>query len=105
MLIILLLFKLAHIYFSSEIYSNIDDYILVYNYIKKSNLLLLFIPLLHKKFKFKGINKNNSSLGKKFYHYLPLTKSCRFINKFTISGFVLLCFIYYINPPPFLLYF
>ena len=35
-LIILLLVKLLHLYFSFEIYQNIDDYILVYNYIKKN---------------------------------------------------------------------
>ena len=43
-LILLLLFKIFNIYVSSELYSNIDDYILVYNYIKKSNLFLILIP-------------------------------------------------------------
>ena len=83
LIIILLLFKLAHIYFSSELYSNIDDYILVYNYIKKSNLLLLVIPFLPNKFKFNGLTK------------LPCSN---IINKFTLSGFVLLCFIWYFYP-------
>ena len=35
-LILLLLFKIFNIYVSSELYSNIDDYILVYNYIKNN---------------------------------------------------------------------
>ena len=37
-LILLLLFKIFNIYVSSELYSNIDDYILVYNYIKNNKL-------------------------------------------------------------------
>ena len=47
-LILLLLVKLLHFYYSSYVYNNIDDFILVYNHIKKSNLLILFIPLLNK---------------------------------------------------------
>ena len=39
-LILLLLFKIFNIYVSSELYSNIDDYILVYNYIKNNKLAL-----------------------------------------------------------------
>ena len=35
-LILLLLIKLLHIYFSNEILINIDDYILVYNYLKNN---------------------------------------------------------------------
>ena len=102
-LILLLLTKLLHFYYSSELYSNIDDYILVYNYIKKSNLLLLVIPLLNNKFKFKGLTKTpipypHKGKGRSFYHYLPFLPlhhgasgprvrpdSWRFINKFIIS--------------------
>ena len=45
-LILLLLFKIFNIYVSSELYSNIDDYILVYNYIKNNKLY--FDPSLRK---------------------------------------------------------
>jgi hypothetical protein len=32
--IILILFKLANLYFSAELYHNIDDYVSVYNHLK-----------------------------------------------------------------------
>ena len=38
-----------NIYFISYLNTNIDDFILVYNHIKKSNLLLLFVPVPQKK--------------------------------------------------------
>lgn len=56
-LILLLLVKWLHFYYSSEVYNNIDDFILVYNHIKKSNLLILVIPLLNNKYKFKNLNR------------------------------------------------
>lgn len=56
-LIILLLVKLLHFYYSSEVYNNIDDFILVYNHIKKSNLLILVLPLLQNKNKNKILNR------------------------------------------------
>lgn len=42
-LIILLSVKLLHLYFSIEVYSNIDEYIFVYNHIKKGGLPILAI--------------------------------------------------------------
>ena len=38
---ILLILKLGNLYVSSELYSNIDAYVLVYNYLKKGSLLLI----------------------------------------------------------------
>ena len=38
---ILLILKLGNLYVSSELYSNVDDYVLVYNYLKKGSLLLI----------------------------------------------------------------
>ena len=48
-LVLLLCIKLMNIYFISYLNTNIDDFILVYNHIKKSNLLLLFVPVPQKK--------------------------------------------------------
>lgn len=36
-----------NIYFISELNTNIDDYILVYNHIKKSSLSIFVLPLLN----------------------------------------------------------
>jgi hypothetical protein len=44
-LLLLLGIKLMNIYFITELNTNIDDFILVYNQFKKSHLLILVIPL------------------------------------------------------------
>ena len=96
-LILLLLFKIFNIYVSSELYSNIDDYILVYNYIKNNKLLLLVIPLLGNNFKLKGVTRTPFSFRiiNKFTSLVPFTLHLRVSG---YQGVMLLCIICYINP-------
>ena len=97
LIIILLFFKLSHIFFSSELYSNIDDYILVYNYIKNNKLLLLVIPLLGNNFKLKGVTRTPFSFRiiNKFTSLVPFTLHLRVSG---YQGVMLLCIICYTNP-------
>ena len=46
-LVLLIVIKLMNIYFISELNTNIYDYILVYNHIKKSSLSIFVLPLLN----------------------------------------------------------
>jgi phosphate/sulfate permease len=41
MVVILLLIKLGNLYVSCELFANIEDYVIVYNYIKKNSLLMI----------------------------------------------------------------
>ena len=79
--LLLLLVKLFHFYFSAEVFTNIDDYVWVYNFIKKRHLLIVVIPLLN--------NHNNFKIANRiqFNNYRDFS-SCS-INKFTKKGYVL----------------
>lgn len=61
-LIILVILKLLQIFFSYELYDNIDDYVLVYNHIKKNSLIFTitgYNTIINNKI----INKNNSLIS------------------------------------------
>ena len=74
-LLILLGIKLMNIYFVSVLNINIDDFVLVYNHLKKSNLFMLIIPLLNYKIKIKDLNiiyfKDLNIIYFKEYIYTP----------------------------------
>lgn len=68
--VLLILIKLGHIYFSGELANNIDDFVLVYNTLKKNSLIFL-IYLNNKIFDYKHmhnriINNNQISGVKEF---------------------------------------
>ena len=94
---ILLLLILGNLFISYELYSKIDDYILVYNYIKNNKLLLLVIPLLGNNFKLKGVTRTPFSFRiiNKFTSLVPFTLHLRVSG---YQGVMLLCIICYINP-------
>lgn len=58
---ILLILKLGNLYITSELYSKVDDYVLVYNYLKKNNILLI-------------LSFNNKLLNKTFYQSKSFSK-------------------------------
>ena len=64
-----------NIYFVSVLNINIDDFVLVYNHLKKSNLFMLIIPLLNYKIKIKDLNiiyfKDLNIIYFKEYIYTP----------------------------------
>ncbi len=74
-LLILLGIKLMNIYFVSVLNINIDDFVLVYNHLKKSNLFMLIIPLLNYKIQIKDLNiiyfKDLNIIYFKEYIYTP----------------------------------
>lgn len=82
---ILLILKLGNLYVSSELYSNVDDYVLVYNYLKKGSLLLILSKKKNTIIKSKSISKYRliGSINNNFYYHL-------FKHSFTITTFYFL---------------
>ena len=74
-LVLLIVIKLMNIYFISELNTNIDDYILVYNHIKKSSLSIFVLPLLNNNY-FTTLRCPYGS-----HHSLPFIHSLRLLGE------------------------